>query len=536
MIIPPNKQPRYNDLFAISKLINKVIINPAKTDYKIQVSFIGKPPTDPNWINSPTYKDLFKIFDYADLFDNIFIKVPEKNDGTAPHYADVIAEAETVKYSRWFGDGMYVVVSSDVVNFSVNFEDKYTVSLTNLTSPNYYSNSLFIVNTGGLSADSLNIPITSKAILRDTVNDVYYTLNYYTTGSLLLGITRGLYELPGIVAEPTNLDKVVLAGTPTPTPSETPAPTTTPSETPTPTPTPIIPSYYGVNTNFDVISLSAPHDYIIVDENVNQFDINLDDNGEITVLNSFVPSDLTLCTVTVSPNPAITLNTSGTLYVGDSVSMTGNVNGSTYTLYYFNTGSLILGVIDDAYGVLPSVNTYPVTPTPTPSETPTNTTPTPTPTETETPTPTPTQTETPTPTPTPSVTPPATTYYTNINTSSIEYSLISPINHYLIVDTATTDFTLSLNSLTGIEIQHIPDLSDLTLWYINVLLDPNSDFTLTSLTNILTANEMLTLSSSSTNTEYTLYFFATGTNGAYDAALLGITDTPSNLPPITTFI
>ena len=122
MTIPPAKQSRYNDLFAISKVINKIVINPIKTDYNIKVTFIGRPPTDPNWINSPTYKDLFKIFDYADLFDVVYIKVPDKNDGTSPIFSNVIADNETVNYNRWLGDGMYVTVSSAVTNFKINIE------------------------------------------------------------------------------------------------------------------------------------------------------------------------------------------------------------------------------------------------------------------------------------------------------------------------------------------------------------------------------------------------------------------------------
>jgi len=180
-----------------------------------------------------------------------------------------------------------------------------------------------------------------------------------------------------------------------------------------------------------------------------------------------------------------------------------------------------------------------LTPTPTPTTTsvtptPTTTSVTPTPTPTEV-TPTPTTSITPTPTPTPSRVS-TTTYVNIIDQYPQDYSITSPVNHYLIVDVNIYNFNLQIDSLTGIIVEIYPDYNDIALWTISVVADIDSDFVITSLNTTMSSNEYVLLSSLSTGLEYTLYFFTTGTNGTIEASILGITDTPGSLPEITTFI
>ena len=179
-----------------------------------------------------------------------------------------------------------------------------------------------------------------------------------------------------------------------------------------------IPSYLYVNTDNETISAFQYRDYVIVDSSVTFFKIQFNAYTIVTVTNTFIPTDITRCFITVTlplNNSIVITSGSSDMYVGGSVSLSASDNQG-YTLFYFNTGSLILGYSRDIFR-LPLISAYPSqspTPTPTPSITPTETvTPTPTPsitpTETVTPTPTPTPsitpTETVTPTPTPSITP-----------------------------------------------------------------------------------------------------------------------------------
>jgi hypothetical protein len=69
---------------------------------------------------------------------------------------------------------------------------------------------------------SSEVFVTQSTTL-STVNNLF-TFTYFTTGSLILGITQNNKRL----IQPT--------ATPTETPTQTPTPTETPTQTPTPTP------------------------------------------------------------------------------------------------------------------------------------------------------------------------------------------------------------------------------------------------------------------------------------------------------------
>jgi hypothetical protein len=143
-----------------------------------------------------------------------------------------------------------------------------------------------------------------------------------------------------------------------------------------------IASYLYVNTDNETVSALRYRDYIVVDSSVTFFNIQFNSFAVVAVTNTFIPTDISRCIVSVSPlsNNIVITSGSSDMYVGGSISLSASDN-QRYTLFYFNTGSLILGYTNDIFK-LPLISAYP-------SQSPT---PTPTPTETVTPTPTPTTT------------------------------------------------------------------------------------------------------------------------------------------------
>ena len=264
-------------------------------------------------------------------------------------------------------------------------------------------------------------------------------------------MTEGLTPTPTATPTltPTSTPTETITSTPTPTQTITPTQTVTPTEyqyygedeaqnyqTPTPTPTQTItptvtptvtptrfrydgydeaknyndPTFYYVTSNNTNINIGDFSSYVIVNTAVNIFSLTYNSVYVISAENFFDQNNLLNCYL--SANYSTNLSANKTLiYITDNALISAD-NSDYLTLYYFNTGSLILGFSVNGTPV-PPITSYPG-PTPTPSVTPTETsTPTPTVTitntvtETETPTPTPTETpvQSPTPTPTESVTP-----------------------------------------------------------------------------------------------------------------------------------
>ena len=119
----------------------------------------------------------------------------------------------------------YLVVDTAVDTFSATF-NSFTVGLSNIFVGSNYSSCRLRVNLGpGLSCNKTSIFVTTDALLSSNTNQ-FYTLSYFTTGSLLLG-----FALSGIVPQTTP----AAPGLPTPTPTTTITPSVTPTITVTPT-------------------------------------------------------------------------------------------------------------------------------------------------------------------------------------------------------------------------------------------------------------------------------------------------------------
>lgn len=118
------------------------------------------------------------------------------------------------------------------------------------------------------------------------------------------------------------------------------------------------PSYIYVNTDNETVSVLRYRDYVIVDTSVNFFNMQFDSFAVVSVTNTFVPTDISRCIVSVSPvSNNIVVTSSDSMYVGGSISLSASDN-KRYTLFYFNTGSLILGYSSDIFK-LPSISSYP---------------------------------------------------------------------------------------------------------------------------------------------------------------------------------
>ena len=182
--------------------------------------------------------------------------------------------------------------------------------------------------------------------------------------------------------------------------------------------------YYSIPSaggTYDIpLSESA---YVIVDTNVSTFNFTFNGINGATFTNVYTPTNLATCKLLVSTTASVSTNKPTEIFVTETATFS-TVNNELFTFYYYNTGSLVVGVSPASTSLpapafipdktlIPNLSTFvSPTPTPTPTATPTETptptptkTPTNTPTPTETPTNTPTETETSTPTPTPTETP-----------------------------------------------------------------------------------------------------------------------------------
>ena len=145
---------------------------------------------------------------------------------------------------------------------------------------------------------------------------------------------------------------------------------------------------YNINTEGATVLLpgNAEQFNFVVDSSVTTFNLNIQGFGSFSLFNNYDVNNYNNCylsaynlnNISISYNP---------VYV--TASETLSSNGQYFTIFYINTGSVLLSIFKS--------NTLEPQPTPTPTPSPT---PSPTPTSTSTPVP-PTPTPSPTPTPTP---------------------------------------------------------------------------------------------------------------------------------------
>lgn len=159
-----------------------------------------------------------------------------------------------------------------------------------------------------------------------------------------------------------------------------------------------VPCYIYVDQNSEFISAICKTNYIIVSAGVLNFFIDFNP-GFLLVNNNYDVNNYSNCNLTILTTPELSANTN-VIYVGDYATLS-SINGNFYTISYFTTGSLIIGLYQNDY-YLPPITSYPPYPTPTPTPSPSPTM-SPTPTPTKSPTPTPTSSPSPTPTSTPIV-------------------------------------------------------------------------------------------------------------------------------------
>jgi len=198
---------------------------------------------------------------------------------------------------------------------------------------------------------------------------------------------------------------------------------------PTPQDNPVF-SY--VTSNDEVIVITNPEtpNYIIVSTNVETFSATFD-SQVLGFTNNFDISDFTNCSLVFNYGIGLSANAQE-IFVTENATISSN-SGNLYTVYYTNTGSIIVGfAASNVY--VPPITSYPPVPSPTPTVTPSITqtpgasqTATATPTRTPTTTPTPTPTSTITPTITPTVTPTVSITPTITPTPTVTPTNIGPL-------------------------------------------------------------------------------------------------------------
>jgi hypothetical protein len=220
------------------------------------------------------------------------------------------------------------------------------------------------------------------------------------------------------------------------------------------------PIYVTIDNNGFVMNLNSQENYYFtVDELVNNFKFFIDGLDGFTLQNNFNPADFYDCNLGITTTNLIASDVPS-LYVTQKCTLS-TINDDYFTLYYYNTGSLVLGFSVSSVNLPPPFITPTPEPTPTPTDTPTSTpTETPSETPTETPSETPTDTPTSTPTETPSETPTETPSETPTETltetpSEFDSDALDYISRVEIVDgeelepeikTAINDFVVDLKS------------------------------------------------------------------------------------------
>jgi len=151
--------------------------------------------------------------------------------------------------------------------------------------------------------------------------------------------TRTVTPTPTITPTPTN------TLTPTPTNTLTPTPTNTLTPTPTPTPTNLTSSIPLITVTLDgsVINVSNSSTYVIVDNiAVSTFTLTLDGVNGVTFTNIFDSSNFANCKLLISTTSSVSSNTSE-VYVTTTATLS-TIADKLFTFYYYNTGSIVLGV------------------------------------------------------------------------------------------------------------------------------------------------------------------------------------------------
>ena len=217
---------------------------------------------------------------------------------------------------------------------------------------------------------------------------------------------------PTPTPSPTPTQTFTATPTPTPTPTQTSTQTSTPTPSPTPTltPTTTLPESIIINNN-DILVIPDYNSYPIANLTINNsvtgFRLGFNNGNYVIIKNAYDITSFSNCYLSGYNFVNTTLNVNP-IYTTEAGNLS-STSGEIYTIYYYNTGSVLLNV---AY--YSNINQMP---TPTLTRTPTQTqTPTPTPTRTPTQTPTPTPTRTPTPTNTPPNSTPPPPPYNSIGT------------------------------------------------------------------------------------------------------------------------
>jgi len=192
----------------------------------------------------------------------------------------------------------------------------------------------------------------------------------------------------------------------------------TPSLTPSVTPTPTTPAVYKyVEISDEIIPITAPQlpNYLVITTTVETFSASID-GQTLGFINQFDSTNFNNCSLTLQYNNTV-LSANRTFIPITYSSTVSTIEDNLYTIFYVNTGSLIVGIsLSSTY--IPPITSYPepsvtpsITPTITPSKTPTNT-------PTRSPGITPTITPTNTPTRSPGITPGVTPTQTSTQTST----------------------------------------------------------------------------------------------------------------------
>lgn len=90
----------------------------------------------------------------------------------------------------------YFYIPSSVASFTLTFDLIPDVTLTNVFDPTNFSNcKLSIAVTAPLSASAADLFVTNSVTIANTTTGKLYTFSYFTTGSVIAGISQGTTPL-----------------------------------------------------------------------------------------------------------------------------------------------------------------------------------------------------------------------------------------------------------------------------------------------------------------------------------------------------
>jgi hypothetical protein len=227
-----DKLQRLNQLSNFTDLFTDCTLNFNKTNTNYSVHFANTIPTEMDWLSGFEGKRFFEMLSYNDIFDSITVNV-------YPYTVYINTNNTVINIKPTYR--YYFIVNNDINTFSFNINNTDTVTLTNyFSADDYLKCKLGIVCTPGVVTLSSEVFVTQSTTLSTSEN--LFTFTYFTTGSLILGLTQINKQLIPPTPTPTPTKTLTptptLTNTVTPTPTETVTPT--PTETVTPTPTPSI--------------------------------------------------------------------------------------------------------------------------------------------------------------------------------------------------------------------------------------------------------------------------------------------------------